>query len=88
MRISNGFKTPVDRAVAIRMGDISRLWARSANKTRRTSEVGIDEVRGWTIVCMMTSVASVISADEELGAVNSEYIKAITQYYCLYLTFA
>lgn len=46
MRISNGFKTPVDRAVAIRMGDISRLCARSANKTRRTSEVGIDEVRG------------------------------------------
>lgn len=70
------------------MGDISRLCARSANKTRRTSEVGIDEVRGWTIVCMMTSVASVISADEELGAVNSEYIKAITQYYCLYLTIA
>lgn len=34
---------------------------------------------------MMTSVASVISADEELGAMNSEYTKAITQYYCLTL---
>lgn len=65
MRSSKGLKTLVERAVAISMGG-------QGNTTRRcTSEAGIDEVCGWTIVCMMTSVASVISADEELGAVNT-----------------
>lgn len=65
MRTSKGLKTLVERAVAINTGG-------RVNKTRDVvrQKQGLMRCVAERLY-MMTSVASVISADEELGAVNT-----------------